>query len=337
MKKRIMYLFFALVAVLLVACGQDKSSKDETKKDHDKLQVVTSFYPMYEFTKQVAGDRADVSVLVSGGASAHHYEPSAKDIAQLSEADLFVYSSDQMEFWAKKMLTSVENKKLEVVKATNKKDMLAETGHDHEGEHEEHEGHEHENDSGHHDHEHEHEGHDHGGVDPHNWLDPQAVSAQVDAIKTALIKADPKGKDVYEKNAKAFQKELKAVDEAYESALKNAEARTFVVQHQAFSYLAHRYHLEQVAASGINTEAEPSPQALAEINEIVKTTGVPVIYYQSGSHSKIAETIAKETDTEIAVLYDLERAPQDVDDTKKDMNYIDAMKFNLKQLQKSIK
>ncbi|WP_018659758.1 metal ABC transporter solute-binding protein, Zn/Mn family [Allofustis seminis] len=359
MKKRLTHLFLAFAAIVLVACG-----KGTTSKSGDKLHITTSFYPMYEFTQKVAGDRADVSVLVSGGAGAHGYEPSAKDIAQLSEADIFIYSSDQMEFWAGSMLETVENDHLVVVKTSDKEDMLAEATHDHEDEghdHDDHEEHHHDHEDEdedhdhddheehHHDHEdedHDHDDHDHGehdhhhdhgGVDPHNWLDPQEVIRQVDVIKEALIEADPEGKEVYEKNAEAFKKELEALDHEYEEAFHEAKARVFVVQHKAFGYLAHRYHLEQVAASGVNTEAEPTPQALAELNEVVKETQVPVIYYQSGANSKIAETISAETGTKIAVLYDLERAPKDVEGAKDDMSYVEAMRFNLEQLKKSIK
>ena len=91
---------FALTAILFGCQSQDSSSNEETN-----ISVVASFLPMYEFTKTIAGDRADVQLMVSEGQDAHHYEPSAQDVAAVNEADVFVYSSEEMEFWKKVYLT----------------------------------------------------------------------------------------------------------------------------------------------------------------------------------------------------------------------------------------
>ncbi|PAE14629.1 Mn2+/Zn2+ ABC transporter substrate-binding protein, partial [Virgibacillus sp. 7505] len=88
---------------------------------------------------------------------------------------------------------------------------------------------------------------DHESHDPHIWLDPVLAQEQVNIIRDALIEADPDGQAIYEENAEAFNKELQALHEDFQAALEDAESRVFVVQHQAFGYLAQRYQLEQVA------------------------------------------------------------------------------------------
>ena len=112
------------------------------------------------------------------------------------------------------------------------------------------------------------------------------------------------------------------------------EHYAFVVQHQAFGHLANQYHLDQVAIGGLTTEVEPNPKKLAEIVKFINEQQISVIYYQSGEASAVAETIAKETGTEIGVLYDLESLPLEFKDA--DRPYIEAMRENLNQLKKTI-
>lgn len=175
---------------------------------------------------------------------------------------------------------------------------------------------------------------DHENEDPHIWLDLVLVQEQVNIIRDALIEADPEGQSVYEENAKAFNEEIQALHKEYETALEGAENRIFVVQHQAFGYIAKRYDLEQIAIGGLSTEVEPSPSRIAEIGDLVEQYNVPVIYYQQGANSAIAETVAKETGTETAVLYDLEVLSEELQ--SQDLGYVDAMRENLEALQLSI-
>src|SRR5699024_5495564 len=133
------------------------------------------------------------------------------------------------------------------------------------------------------------------------------------AIVEGLSEADPEGAEIYQENADTFAEELDELDAAYREAFDNATNRSFVVQHQAFGHLADRYNLDQVSVGGMITEVEPNPQALTNIVNFVKDNNVSIIYYQSGEGSSTAEAIANETDTEIAVLYDLESKPVDGD------------------------
>ena len=317
MKKIMTYLFVAFSALsILSACSSDDNPPTKSEAEGD-IQVVTSIFPAYEITRAIAGEEANVSLMVGANEDAHHYEPSAQAVASVNEADVFIYSSDEMEFWVESLLAVVENDDLQVVELAEGLDLSvedppAEDTHD----------------------DHGHEGHDHGDVDPHFWLDPVAVNNQLSVIVEAFAVVNPGNQTIYEENAEDFSNKLNDLHQAYEEALGGASRREFVVQHQAFGHLANRYDLDQIAVGGLTTEVEPAPRELAGIVDFVREQDVPVIYYQSGGNSAIAETIAQETATGIAVLHDLESEPVSV--SEEENGYLEAMAQNLEQLKKSI-
>ncbi|OJF95502.1 metal ABC transporter solute-binding protein, Zn/Mn family [Alkalibacterium sp. 20] len=294
---------------------------DLNSNEEEKLSVVTTFYPVYEFTKRVAGDSAEVELMISGGTDVHHYEPSAQDIALINDADMFVFSSHEMETWVESMLASLDNEDIIVVEQTEAIDLMESLAAD---------THEDEED----DHGHEEDETDVHNLDPHVWLDPVLVKDQVETMREAFSAVDPEGSDDYTQRAEEFQSELQELNERYEAAFSNATQRRFVTQHEAFGYLARRYDLIQMAVGGISTEVEVSPSRIAEINHLVEDYDIPVIYYQEGANSAIAETVANETGTEIAELYSLELLPEDLQDNEQ--GYIEAMTRNLEALEKSI-
>ena len=328
-----------LIALLslstLAACAPEdqESAGDSTEmsettetdpNETDQLSVVTTFYPVYEFTEQVAGDLADVEMMITGGTDVHHYEPSARDMAMINDADMFVYSSDEMETWVETMLESLDNEDLIVVEQAAAVNLL-ESGEDEQAEddheNEEEDDHEDEDDNAH-------------AVDPHIWLDPVLVQDQVETVKEAFIEIDPEHSEDYSANAEAYQSELQELHEAFETAFSDASQRRFVTQHEAFGYLARRYDLTQMAVGGLSTEVEVSPSRIAEINQLVDEYNIPVIYFQEGANSAIAETVASETDAEVAELYSLETLPSAVE--AEGQGYIEAMRRNLEALKLSI-
>lgn len=513
-----------MIGTTLAACSTEETEEEtmEATNEEAEVSVIASFYPMYEFASQVAGDRANVTLMVGGGDDPHHYEPSAQDVAAVNEADLFVYSSPEMEFWAESLFDTIENDDLKIVSAAEGVNQTAHSEDDHEEETEvgaisieglaahyhtgdtveltaEMEGNDsldhwhwytrtaedakweaiaeelspklayeapeesfeikavlygddhevfaesdpvtieienHEDGDTHEEDDHESEetstnqegeaievvqsgdvviaglaGHYHSGdevtivaeteeevsewkwsvrkdensewevvpdqiteqfsssadeesfelqgvgldaegeevvntdpveiivenhenEDPHSWLDPVLVQEQVDTIRDALIEVDPEGEEVYTENAANFNKRLQELDQEFQDAFADAENRTFVVQHQAFGYIAERYNLEQIAVGGLSTEVEPSPSRIAEIGALVEENNVPVIYYQQGADSSIAQTIAAETGTETAVLHDLESLSEELQ--SENLGYIEAMEQNIEALKLSI-
>lgn len=313
-RKNINWLIVLFLPLLFIsACSKNDAGKDAV--DSDKAQLVTSIYPVYEIVKEIAGDQAEVHLMVGSGEDAHHYEPSAKAITLVNEADAFIYSGDEMEFWASDMLEVVENENLSTVRLADGIDLEI----DHE-EIEEEEVDEH--------------GHDHGKLDPHFWLNPLAISQELPTLADLFSEIDPAGSEQYEENAEKFMSQLESLDQEFQESFQGAENRSFVVQHKAFGHLANRYNLEQLSVGGLSTEVEPNPRDLIEVIQFVEDHKIDVIFYQSGNTSAVAETIARETGAEISILYDIENKPEGLEEAGN--GYIEAMYHNLEALKKTI-
>ena len=303
---------------LLAGCGATGSTTENTESD--KLQVVTTFYPMYDFTKQVAQDDAEVSMLLEAGMEVHSFEPSSQMIAEIQDADVFIYNSPEMETWVPDVLASIDTSDMVVICASDAITLLEYEGEAHA-----------------HDHESEEEGanagHSHT-VDPHVWLDPVLAQTEVSTIAEGLAEADPDNAEDYLENAGIYNGKLNELDKAYRAAFEGTENRTFVTQHAAFAYLAARYDLNQISVTGLNAEVEPSAAALATLSDYVKANNISHIYFENNASSQTAETLAEEVGVELAVLSPLEGITEE--DQKKGSDYISVMLENLEALKKSI-
>lgn len=306
--KKVGLLFLSVSALLLGACGNSTASED------GKLNIVTTFYPVYEFTKQVAGDEANVDLLVKAGTEVHGYEPSAKDIARIQEADAFVYEHENMETWVHDVEKSLDTTKVNVISATEGMLLLP-------GGEEEHE-----------DHDHSEEGHSHA-YDPHVWLSPERAITLVENIRDSLVAKYPEKKDAFETNAAAYIEKLDALDMKYSETLSAAKQKYFVTQHTAFAYLALDYGLKQVSITGVAADEDPTPSRLAELTEYINKYSIKYIYFEENASKSVAETLAKETGVQLDVLNPLESLTDE--DMKNGKDYISVMEDNLTALEKT--
>ncbi|CYU25943.1 zinc ABC transporter substrate-binding protein AdcA [Streptococcus suis] len=306
--KKVGLLFLSVSALLLGACGNSTASED------GKLNIVTTFYPVYELTKQVAGDEANVDLLVKAGTEVHGYEPSAKDIARIQEADAFVYENENMETWVHDVEKSLDTTKVNVISATEGMLLLP-------GGEEEHEGHDHSE-----------EGHSHA-YDPHVWLSPERAITLVENIRDSLVAKYPEKKDAFETNAAAYIEKLDALDAKYSETLSAAKQKYFVTQHTAFAYLALDYGLKQVSITGVAADEDPTPSRLAELTEYINKYGIKYIYFEENASKSVAETLAKETGVQLDVLNPLESLTDE--DMKNGKDYISVMEDNLTALEKT--
>ncbi|NES32521.1 zinc ABC transporter substrate-binding protein [Enterococcus faecium] len=311
MKKYLLTATVMIGALLFAACGN--TNKEADKKED--LTIVTTFYPMYDFTKEIVGDEGNVKLLIPSGTEPHDFEPSAKERAEISDADVFVYNSSDMEFFVDSLKDSVDSKQTLMIEAAKGIDRLESQEADEHEESEEGHGHSHE-------------------YDPHVWLDPVLAIKEVRTIAEELGEKYPDKKETFTKNADAYIKKLEALDQKYSDELKDATNRTFVTQHAAFAYLANQYDLKQVAISGVSPDQEPTPSRLAELKEFVKKNNIKVIYFEENASSKVAETLSNETGVKLEVLNPLESLTNE--QIKAGENYISVMEKNLKALKESI-
>ncbi|RXZ80817.1 zinc ABC transporter substrate-binding protein [Paenibacillaceae bacterium] len=339
---------FAVLALVLSACGANNNTRTnsavssengsstsadkETASDGKKLKIVTTIYPMLEFSRQVAGDYADVVGLIPAGTEPHDWEPSPKDIAQIKEADVFIYNGI-VEEWVEKALDSAKNDRRVVVEASRNLELMEGNAHSHD-----HDGEDHDHDHGSEDHDHGSEDHDHEsddhGLDPHVWLSPLLAQKQVEAIQIALETADPANAEHFKENAGAYIAKLQQLDQTFIAGLKDVKNKTFVTQHAAFGYLAKQYGLKQISISGISPDQEPSPAKMAEIVKLAKDNNISTIFFETLVDPKVAQTIANEIGARTDILNPLEGLT--AEEQQKNLDYISVMRNNLDALQKAL-
>jgi len=225
-----------------------------------KPLVVATIYPLWEFARQVAGDRAEVVALVPAGVEPHDWEPAPRDVSQVRRAAVFVHTGTDLDGWAEKLLADLPGRRGVVVNARGGLSVLTV-----------------------------------GGVtDPHLWLDPTLARVQVLAIAGGLEQADPAGRAAYAENAKAFVARLDALDVDFAAGLADCARREVVTSHAAFAYLARRYRLTQVPVMGLSPEAEPSPADLAAIVRTARRLKVTHVFYETLLSPRLAETVSRE-------------------------------------------
>ena len=280
-------------AALLTACGSktttgttadsDTKTAQEGGSDQDKLQVMASFYPMYDFALKIGGEYVAVTDMVPAGTEPHDWEPSAKDIAGLENAEVFVYSGAGLEYWAEDILQTIQNEDLVTVEASEGITLLAAEDED----------------------AHAAGGHD-GEYDPHVWLDPINAKAEMANIRDAFSKADPSHAAAYEANYETYAEKLDALDTEYRETLAKCSKKEIVVSHEAFGYLCGAYDITQMGIEGLMPDSEPDPARMAEITDFVRAHDVKVIFSEELVSEKVAQTIAKETGAEVETLNPLE-------------------------------
>ncbi|GAX89968.1 metal ABC transporter substrate-binding protein [Effusibacillus lacus] len=313
----------ALLA-LSAGCSNPAQKPDPASQDAKKIQVITSFYPLADFSKNVGKENITVTNLVPPGVDPHDWEPTPKDMKKVSEAKVFIYNGAGFEPWIEKVLESVDKSKLVIIDTSKNVELLkaGDLEHEHESEHKD----EHQNEKTE---EHKDE-QGHGEYDPHFWLDPLNAIKQVQAIAEGLGKADAQNKDKYEANAKEYTGKLEALHKEFETELAKAKKKEVVTTHAAFGYLTHRYGLEQIPIMGLAPDAEPSPKAMKEIVEEAREHDVKYIFFETLVSPKVAETVAKEIGAKTLVLNPIEGLTEE--EQKKGEDYISKMRENLKNL-----
>ena len=302
----------------------DKKVED-TNQNMESVSVYTSFFPIYNLTKQIAGDKFDVKSFTNLKTESHGWEPSAKDIAELSNSQVMFINGAGMEEWEESLEGSSD---IELVNTTENVELLK-GSHDHDHEHEEEPTQEH-----HHGHEDNHEHHHHGEFDPHTWLSPKNGIAQAKVIAEKLSEIDPANRDYYMDNYKKIEEELNAMIDEYTEKFENLDNKNFLVSHQAFGYLAHDFDLNQMALTNLTSTEDADAKTLKDAVDEAKNLGINTIFYEMGGSDKSAKTIADEIGATTVPLNTLEFATDE--ELNDDTSYQDLIKYNLEELYKSM-
>jgi len=270
------------------------------EEEGGRPRIVCSLFPLYEFALAVAGGRAEVSLLLPPGVEPHTWEPKASDLVAISESDLFLCVSENLEPWVTDVVRGAGQDKLRVLAAAE--------GHD-----------------------------DKGGAsrDPHVWLDLSYDQRIVTRIAQALSSIDPENGDHYRGNAVAYNERLEALDRKYKEVLATCRHHTIVLGgHSAFSYLARRYGLEEIPLYGVSADAQPTPRRLAEIVETARDLKVRYIFYETLVSPKLARVVAEEIGAQTLVLNPGANMTKEQFD--KGLTFLSILEANLESLRKGL-
>jgi len=265
--------------------------------------VVTSFNAMAEFTKAIGGDKVEVSTIIPDGVEPHDFELKPENMKQLATAQVFVYNGFGMEPWAQQAIDAAKNDKLVTVVATEGVEAIKNTDPE--------------------------EIKEHGAEDPHAWLSLKNAKIEVKNIKEALVKADPKNKDYYEKNYTEYVAKLDAMIKKYEAEFAKAPHKNFVTGHAAFAYLCRDFGLEQNSVEDVFAEGEPNAAQLAELIAYAKENHITTIFAEEMASPEVSKTLAQEVGAKVETIYTIES-------NEDDKTYLQRMDENLTKILASL-
>lgn len=299
-------LFITIITVAAVALGAAAllSRNGPAQTGTSKLEVATSYYPLYDFVKNVGGGKIEAATVTPAGAEPHDYEPSPKTLADIQGAPVFVYNGGHMEPWVDNFLKDYGHV---AVRAGDGIELMATEDENHPSE---------------------------VAKDPHFWLDPVLAQKIVMNIRDGLSRADPANKAYYAKNASDYAAKLERLDADYRDGLASCKLRTVISSHDAFSYLGRRYGLTIASIAGISPEEEPSAAKLAELSNLVKEKSIRYVFFESLASPRLADAIAAETGAKTLVFDPVEGL--DEAGQKEGKDYLSVQRENLQNLRTAL-
>lgn len=328
----VMALALALCMGLLCSCGNNSTNSDgnsSTSSGAKKYSVVCTIFPEYDWVREVVGDKVDdfeITLLLDNGVDLHNYQPTAADMAKISNCDLFLYVGGESDGWVEDALAEATNKDMKVVNLLDslgdsvKEEELVEgmQGEEEEGAEDEEE----------------------PEYDEHVWLSLKNSQTLVKVIGDAIAKMDSKNADVYKNNADGYIAKLSALDRQYAEVVKNAATKTVLFGDRfPFRYLVDDYGINYYAAFvGCSAETEASFETITFLSGKVDELSLKHVLVIESSDKKIAETIIKNTaskDQDILVLDSMQSTTSK--DVANGVTYLSIMEKNFEVLKNVLK
>ena len=282
----------------------------------DRISVVTTIFPPYDFVREIAGDSVDLKMLLKPGEETHSYEPTPRDIIEIQNCDVFLYTGGENDVWVEDILSSMPegNRRtlrlvdcVETVEEEHVEGMKGAAGHSHEEEsvHE---------------------------IDEHVWTSPVNAAAITEAICGVLSEADPENRGLYERRTEAYTEELSELDREFREVVAESEHSLLIFGDRfPFRYFADEYGLDYYAAfPGCAGDTEPSAATMAFLIKKVKEEGIPAVLKMELTNADIAEAVAEATGTEVRVFYSCHNLS--ADDFEKGETYLSMMEKNVETL-----
>ena len=300
---------FSLLIACMVIAGVLLACKGEqgTGRDIPKMKIVATIFPLYDFSREIGGDKVDVQLIIPPGVETHGFEPKPGDIFRIQKADILLYTGENMEPWVEDIIKSLGNDSPVIVDAG--KGTTSERDHTHA----------HKDES-----------------DPHIWLDPVIAQEIVWHIAAAFTARDPAHEEFYVSNAAGYTKKLHELDQKFRKAFRSCKKNMFIHGgHFAFGCFTKRYNLTYISAyRSYSTDTEPTPGDLIALIRKLKENNINYIFYEELIAPKLAETISRETGAELLLLHGGHNI------TKKEfdqgLTFISLMEQNLHNLRKGL-
>jgi zinc transport system substrate-binding protein len=297
----------------IIAC---KNKNAVTRNADGKINVTTTNFPPYDFVRQIAGTRVNLTMLLPPGSESHSFEPSPKDIITIQNSDIFIYTGGESDGWIDRILESMNSGNMKILAMIDTVDAVEE---------EIVEGMEEDDDEG-----------EETAYDEHVWTSPQNVIVIVRAITDLLCEADPANAGFYQQNAVTYVEELELLDAAFAELVSGAKRNTIVFADRfPFRYFADAYGLTYFAAfPGCSTETEPSAATVAFLIDKIRAEQIPVVFHIELSNERMANTISGETGAKKLLLHSCHNMSKR--DFDSGLGYLAIMKANIKNLREAL-
>ncbi len=289
------------------------------KKEESKISIIATNYPAYDFTRAIVKDsNVNVKMLLKPGASMHDYEPTPKDIIDITNSDIFVYVGGESDEWIDGILKDIDLNKTKVIKLMDLVDvkeeeivdgMEAEEEEEEEGEVE---------------------------YDEHIWTSPKNAITIINKLKEDIIKLDDSKKDLFNNNASSYIEKLNKIDGAIRNVVNNAKRKEVIFGDRfPLRYFVDEYNLKYYAAfPGCSEETEASAKTISFLIKKVKEDNIPVVFHIELSSTKIADTIASNTNAKVLEFNAAHNISQE--DFDAGLTYVDIMNKNIEVLKEAL-
>ena len=300
-------LIAASLCLCLMLCGC--TAQPEKPHDETKLQIVCTSFPAYDFAREIAGDRAELTLLIKPGSEVHSYEPTPKDMIRIQESDLFICNGGESEQWAKTLVTP----ELNTIYMMDCVDTVEESAdgiyNAEDGEPE---------------------------LDEHVWTSPLNAIKISEEICNALCKLDTDNAEAYKTNFTAYKAQLMALDREFRQVIKNSGKHTLVFADRfPMRYFALEYGLDCYAAfPGCSSETEPSAKTVAYLIDRVREDKIPAVLYMEFSNQKMADVICEDTGCKKLPFYSAHSVS--AEQFEQGVSYLDLMRINLNSLKEAL-
>lgn len=319
MKRRLVFIIDILILILLVTLFISFWSSDSIDHKTEKLEVVATIFPNYDFVKQIGQDKVEVKLLLKSGVESHTYEPTPKDMIDIENSDIFVYTGNEFEPWAENILESISSK-IEVIDTSKNISLINK---------EEFESHFQNSEIVQEDHE---EHHEESSFDSHIWLNPENAIIMIDDILAKLCSIDSENAKFYTENAENYKSEIQKLNSEFEKVVDGASRNEIAFAGEfSYSYFIDKYNLSFVSVYNNCGEGEdPSISKVKSVIDYINNHKLPIVFYEELSEGTVAKMIGEETSAESLVFYTLHNA-----DINKD-SYVSLMTKNLENLKTAL-